>query len=70
MRVLIAEDSAVERLMLERFVRELGHECLMAEDGARAWELGCACVDGWRCGSSRRNVSWKQVSCSKHRRRS
>ena len=39
MRVLIAEDSAVERLMLERFVRELGHECLMAEDGARAWEL-------------------------------
>ena len=39
MRVLIAEDSGVERIMLERFVHELGHECLLAQDGAQAWEL-------------------------------
>jgi non-specific serine/threonine protein kinase len=39
MRVLIAADSAVERIMLERFVKELGHECLVAQDGAQAWEL-------------------------------
>jgi CheY-like chemotaxis protein len=39
MRVLIAEDSAVERIMLERFVRELGHEPVLAHDGAQAWEL-------------------------------
>ena len=39
MHVLIAEDSAVERIMLERFVRELGHEPVLAPDGEQAWEL-------------------------------
>jgi DNA-binding response OmpR family regulator len=39
MRVLIAEDSAMTRLMLRRAVESLGHECLVAEDGTAAWEL-------------------------------
>jgi diguanylate cyclase (GGDEF)-like protein len=38
MRVLIAEDSAVPRIMLERAIGELGHECVAAPDGASAWE--------------------------------
>src|ERR1700733_11415965 len=38
MRVLIAEDSAVARLVLEQAVSGLGHECIVAEDGAAAWE--------------------------------
>ena len=37
-RVLIAEDSAVGRRMVQRAVHELGHECVVAEDGLRAWE--------------------------------
>lgn len=39
MKVLVAEDSGMGRLMLARAVRSLGHECIAAEDGARAWEL-------------------------------
>jgi predicted ATPase/DNA-binding NarL/FixJ family response regulator len=39
MQVLIAEDSSVERIMLQRFVQQLGHECILAEDGTQAWEL-------------------------------
>ena len=39
MRVLVAEDSAMGRRMLERAVRMLGYECLSAEDGAQAWDL-------------------------------
>ena len=39
MRVLIAEDDAVSRLMLRRSIEQLGHECLVAEDGDVAWEL-------------------------------
>ena len=39
MKVLIAEDSAVPRIMLERAVGELGHECVAATDGSAAWEL-------------------------------
>ena len=39
MRVLIAEDSALERLLFQRTVEELGHECLVAGDGGQAWEL-------------------------------
>jgi two-component system chemotaxis response regulator CheY len=39
MKVLIAEDSAVARAILQRAVADLGHECLVAEDGAMAWEL-------------------------------
>jgi two-component system cell cycle response regulator len=39
MRVLIAEDSPLERNMLQDAVAVLGHECLVAADGAEAWAL-------------------------------
>ena len=39
MRVLIAEDSAIERLVLRSVVESLGRECLIATDGAEAWTL-------------------------------
>jgi len=39
MRILIAEDDPVTRLHLRKAVEHLGHECLVAENGARAWEL-------------------------------
>jgi len=39
MRVLIADDDVTSRLMLEAIVSKLGHECLVAHDGSRAWEL-------------------------------
>ena len=38
-KVLIAEDDAVSRLLLRRSIEQLGHECLVAEDGDAAWEL-------------------------------
>jgi DNA-binding response OmpR family regulator len=38
-RVLIAEDGAMERLLAQSTVETLGHECIVAEDGARAWAL-------------------------------
>ena len=37
MKVLIAEDDAVSRTVLERTVEKLGHECLATEDGQIAW---------------------------------
>ena len=39
MRILIAEDDAVSRTILRRSIEKLGHECLAAEDGEKAWEL-------------------------------
>ena len=39
MKILIAEDDAVSRMILQRAVEKSGHECLAAEDGERAWEL-------------------------------
>jgi DNA-binding response OmpR family regulator len=42
MRVLIAEDSAVDRIMLRRIIEGLGHECLLASTGKEAWELSQA----------------------------
>jgi type IV pilus assembly protein PilB len=39
MKVLIAEDDAVSRTVLQRTVEKLGHECLVAEDGAEAWGI-------------------------------
>jgi two-component system, cell cycle response regulator len=39
MRVLIAEDSPLERNMLQDAIAVLGHECLAAADGLEAWEL-------------------------------
>lgn len=38
MRILIAEDDAVSRMILHRSIERLGHECLAASDGAEAWE--------------------------------
>lgn len=39
MRILIAEDDAVSRLILQRAVQKFGHDCLLAADGAAAWDL-------------------------------
>ncbi|TAK21551.1 MAG: hybrid sensor histidine kinase/response regulator [Chloroflexota bacterium] len=39
MRILIAEDTPVERLLLQRAVEGLGHDCVVAADGAEAWAL-------------------------------
>ena len=39
MRVLIAEDDAVSRMILRRSVEKLGHECLVAGDGEEALKL-------------------------------
>ena len=39
MQILIADDDATSRLLLQAIVTKLGHECLVAEDGSSAWEL-------------------------------
>ncbi len=39
MRVLIAEDEPVPRLILQSALEKFGHECLVAEDGLKAWEI-------------------------------
>jgi two-component system, cell cycle response regulator len=39
MQVLIAEDSATARAVLEDAVTALGHSCVIARDGDAAWEL-------------------------------
>jgi two-component system cell cycle response regulator len=39
LRVLIAEDDAVSRMILTKAVEKSGHECLAVEDGEKAWEL-------------------------------
>jgi DNA-binding response OmpR family regulator len=39
LRILVAEDEPVARLVIEAAVRKLGHECLGAGDGLEAWEL-------------------------------
>ena len=39
MRILVAEDDTVSRLILQRAVESLGHEVLAAADGASAWRL-------------------------------
>ena len=36
MNVLIAEDDALTRLMLQRAVEHQGHACLVAQDGLQA----------------------------------
>jgi len=43
--VLIAEDDAVSRMILQRAVQKLGHEVLVAEDGGKAWKLYCEASD-------------------------
>ncbi|MEO7908976.1 MAG: diguanylate cyclase [Roseiflexaceae bacterium] len=39
MRILIAEDDAVSRIILQTAVTQLGHDCLVGEDGVQAWLL-------------------------------
>jgi DNA-binding response OmpR family regulator len=38
MRVLIAEDDAVSRRILQRAVERFGHECVATVDGGAAWQ--------------------------------
>lgn len=38
LRVLIAEDSEVDRFLIQRVVNALGHEVVVAENGDEAWE--------------------------------
>ncbi len=38
MRILIADDDAPSRLLLQAIVTKLGHSCLVVEDGASAWD--------------------------------
>ncbi len=39
MRILIADDEPTSRLLLRAIVAKLGHECIVAEEGAGAWDL-------------------------------
>jgi diguanylate cyclase (GGDEF)-like protein len=39
MKVLAVDDSAAYRRLLERALTDLGHDCLVVEDGVQAWEL-------------------------------
>lgn len=39
MRVLIADDEPVNRMVLSRKLRQWGHEPVLAEDGAQAWAM-------------------------------
>ncbi|MEN9933935.1 MAG: hypothetical protein RLZZ387_514 [Chloroflexota bacterium] len=39
MRVLIAEDEPISRMILQVAVESLGHTCVVAEDGAEAWDI-------------------------------
>ena len=39
MKVLAVDDSEAYRRTLEQAISGLGHDCLVAEDGIRAWEL-------------------------------
>ena len=41
MRVLIADDEAVSRKLLERYLEKWGYEVSVVEDGEQAWELFC-----------------------------
>ncbi|GAB2877132.1 GGDEF domain-containing response regulator [Nocardioides pacificus] len=41
MRILVAEDDEVSRLVLRTHLANAGHEVLVAEDGLRAWEVFC-----------------------------
>ena len=39
MRILIAEDDAVPRVMLERVLTKWGHDVTVACDGLQAWQV-------------------------------
>ena len=38
MRVLIAEDDAVSRRILQRTLERFGHDCQVTTNGAEAWQ--------------------------------
>jgi DNA-binding response OmpR family regulator len=38
MRILVAEDDAVSRRVLEAVLERLGHQCAVTADGDEAWE--------------------------------
>jgi two-component system NtrC family sensor kinase len=39
MKVLIAEDEAISRRLLQSYLEKWGHEVVVARDGAEAWKL-------------------------------
>lgn len=41
MRILIAEDDYVSRLLVKKAVKKIGHDVLEAENGRIAWDLFC-----------------------------
>lgn len=42
MRILVAEDERVSRLLVQRLIEPLGHEVRTAADGDEAWSVWCA----------------------------
>jgi two-component system, NtrC family, sensor kinase len=41
MKVLVADDEAISRKLLANYLQKWGHEVVVAENGAEAWELFC-----------------------------
>ena len=39
MRILVAEDDASTRLILQAVIHSFGHQCVVARDGLEAWQL-------------------------------
>lgn len=39
MKILVADDDAVSRVMLEEVLREMGHEVLSTHNGDEAWAV-------------------------------
>jgi two-component system cell cycle response regulator len=39
LKVLIADDNSVSRMLLERLLSKWGYEVIQADDGAKAWEI-------------------------------
>ncbi len=39
MQILLADDDPTSRILLRAIVTKLGHQCVVAEDGMKAWQL-------------------------------
>ncbi len=39
MKILVAEDDPVSRRLLQNYLQKWGHEVVLANDGAEAWQL-------------------------------